>query len=338
MCKFFLTFLFCVSVVLVGCQNNSKPVLTMLTHDSFDIKKDILDDFSKKNNLTVKIIKAGDANQVLTRVLLNAGNPEADLIFGIDNIAYKRIESIDELFIPHEIEITDIISRNILNEFNNHSYLVPIDYGFVNINYDQKLYNVNPPISYDDLILNKWNGKFIVLDPSMSSPGLQFLISTILHFGEDGWQDYWKALKKNDVLIVDGWETGYYTHFSHNGGDRPLVVSYTTSPAAEAFFGNLTDPPTKNVIPGKLFRQVESVGILKGSKNTVNAKKFIKFMLSDKFQKQIPETMFVYPVRENLKLPSWWQHAPQITHMSKIEFNNKDLQRWIVEWSKIMRH
>ena len=118
---------------------------------------------------------------------------------------------------------------------------------------------------------------------------------------------------------------------------RPLVVSYTSSPAAEAFFGGLDRPPTQNIIFDNLFRQVESVSILKGSENIVNAKKFIDFMLTDPFQQQIPETMFVYPVKQDLKLPEWWSMNPEITEIQNFRFSNKELQVWITEWSKAMR-
>ena len=86
-----------------------------------------------------------------------------------------------------------------------------------------------------------------------------------------------------------------------------------------------------------MFRQVESIAILEGAKNIDASKKFVDFMLSEKFQEQIPETMFVYPVIEALDLPEWWNLNPQITSVNTINFSNDELQNWISEWSTIMR-
>ena len=90
----------------------------------------------------------------------------------------------------------------------------------------------------------------MVEDPGRSSPGLQFLATTVAYFGEGGWQDFWRALRENDVEIAGGWSEAYYSSFSVYGGDRPIVVSYTSSPAAEVFFAEtpIDEPPTLNVI------------------------------------------------------------------------------------------
>ena len=113
----------------------------------------------------------------------------------------------------------------------------------------------------------------MVENPATSSPGLAFLLTTIAAFGESGdytYLNFWKDLRANDVLVVDGWETAYNEKFSAGPGkgERPLVVSYATSPAAEVYFASPqpADSPTGNILPpGESFRQVEFVGILKGA-------------------------------------------------------------------------
>ena len=95
-------------------------------------------------------------------------------------------------------------------------------------------------------------------------------------------------------------------------GDRPLVVSYATSPAAEVYFseGAIEEPPTGNVLgAGACFRQIEFIGILDGTQNRDLAEKLVDFMLSQRFQEDIPLQMFVFPAHAGASLPDFYQWA-----------------------------
>ena len=133
------------------------------------------------------------------------------------------------------------------------------------------------------------------------------MLATVAHFG-DGYLDYWRSLKANGLVVVDGWETAYYTNFSASSGKgpQPMVVSYGSSPAAEVIFAEtpLNDAPTASILgPDTCFRQIEFVGILKGTQNRALAEKFVDFMLNKQFQEDMPLQMFVYPVNSNATLP-----------------------------------
>src|SRR5690606_18032588 len=122
----------------------------------------------------------------------------------------------------------------------------------------------------------------------------------------EDWLDYWAAMRANDVLVTDGWTDAYYTSFTRYGGDRPVVVSYLTSPAAEMIFAEtkLVAPPTANLeCPGCAYRQVEAIGILRGTPNREAAERFVDFMLSREVQEAIALAMFVHPVVEDADLP-----------------------------------
>jgi thiamine transport system substrate-binding protein len=188
-----------------------------------------------------------------------------------------------------------------------------------------------------------------VENPATSSPGLAFLLATISKFGEKGaytWESYWNDLKKNDVLAVNGWEEAYYNEFSAQGkGKRPLVVSYSTSPAYEVYAAaepKPAEPPTGNVMPDAgTFRQVEFVGILKGTREEVLARKFVDFMLSPVFQADIPLQMWVYPSRRGVPLPDIFRRlAPLPEKPATIDAAVIDLKRssWIQSWTQIVLH
>ena len=65
-----------------------------------------------------------------------------------------------------------------------------------------------------------------------------------------------------------------------------------------------TESPTASIVAADMcFRQIEFVGILKNAQNKPLAQKFVDFMLSQKFQEDMPLNMFVYPVNKNAQLP-----------------------------------
>jgi len=315
--------------------------LVVITHSSFDINRELLERFEREHNATVEIREGGDANEVVNRALLNAGNPEGDVLYGIDNLTLPRTQG-KGLFEEYGAARRERIPSDIRAELGDTREVTAIDFGYVALNFDRAA--GTPPSRFEELTGATWRGKLVVEDPATSSPGLQFLATTVAHFGETGaytWKDYWRGLRANDVLVVDGWDTAYNTHFSRNGGDRPLVVSYTTSPAAEVFFseGGLTEPPTLNVIPSglKLFRQVEAAGVLKGAREPELARDFIDFLLSDEVQAQIPETMFVYPVIPGLETPEWWRWAKVDVQPAPLRVDATTVERWVREWTDIMR-
>ncbi len=325
-----------VAALLVACDDDEPKTLTVLTHNSFDASEALIEAFEQEHNASVVLVQGGDANQVVNRVILNAGNPEADVLFGVDNLSFKRADAAN-VFDDYRAKRRGEIPSDILAQFGDSLSVTPIDFGYVNLNFDRDA--GDPPATFEDLLAPQWRGKLVVEDPATSSPGLQFLASTVAYFGEGGWQEFWRGLRANDVLVTDGWEDAYYTHFSQYGGDRPIVVSYTSSPAAEVLFADppVDEPPTLNVIPGPLFRQVEAAGVLRGAKEQALAGDFIDFMISNQFQAQIPETMFVYPVIPGLDLPEWWSWADVDVEPAFLDADQAEIDRWIQEWTEIMR-
>jgi thiamine transport system substrate-binding protein len=317
--------------------------LVVMTHDSFAASDSVIKEFESANNAKIKILKAGDAGAALNKAILAKNNPLADAFYGVDNTFLSRAlkESIFDAYKP--ASASKIPAEFVLDsEFR----ATPVDYGDVCLNYDRAYFqkkNLAPPQTLDNLIKPAYKSLTVVENPATSSPGLAFLLATVGSFGKDKYLDYWKALRANDVLVTEGWEDAYYAKSSWGGkgGDRPIVVSYATSPAAEVFFSNgkLTEPPTGNVIgEGVCFRQVEFVGVLKGAKNPDLARRFVDFMLSTKFQEDIPAQMFVFPVLPDAKLPDFYKFAetakkPAIVSPTDIDANR---DAWIKAWTEVV--
>ncbi len=322
--------------------------LTVITHDSFSASPDVITAFETANNAKLVFLKSGDAGTALNRVILSKNNPEGDVFYGVDNTFLSRAIS-EGIYEPYlSPEAANIDSQFMLAPNND---AMPVDYGDVCINYDKAYFaqhNLAVPTSLEDLTRPEYgpqngskDGLLVMENPATSSPGLAFLMATIAHFGQDNYLAYWKQLKQNGLVVVADWETAYYTNFSGSSGKgpQPMVVSYASSPAAEVVYAStpLTESPTASITaPGTCFRQIEFVGILKGTKNLALAQKFVDYMLSVKFQEDMPLQMFVYPVNRNAALPDAFVKYAQVaqdpaTLDPALIAQNRD--KWIADWT-----
>jgi thiamine transport system substrate-binding protein len=219
-------------------------------------------------------------------------------------------------------------------------FVTPIDFGDVCLNYDVGYFTGEPaaPTSLDDLVDPAYAGLTVVQNPATSSPGLAFLLATIAEYGEDGWEDWWSALAANGVRVTSGWEEAYYGDFTvAGGGDRPIVVSYATSPPAEVIFAEeRPEAAPTAVVEASCFRQVEYAGILRPSES---AEALVDFMLSPAFQEDIPLNMFVFPAVADTPLP------PEFVEFSVVPDDPLSLDpdlieerrdEWIDRWTEIV--
>ncbi len=320
--------------------NAATTELVVVTHDSFAVSEEVLKAFEDTNHVKVQILKSGDAGSALNKAILaGADNPLGDVFFGVDNTFLSRALRAN-LFEAYKPVGADTINAAFV--LDPQFQMTPMDYGDVCLNYDLKWFkdkNIPAPTSLDDLVKPAYKGLTVVENPATSSPGLAFLIATVGAYG-DKYLDYWKQLRANDVTVSEGWEDAYYTQSTWSGaGEHPIVVSYATSPAAEVFFsdGKLTEPPTGNVLgDNACFRQIEFAGVFKNAKNPELARKFIDFMVSTRFQEDIPGQMFVYPVNANAKLPDYYKFAQTPKNPATVAADAIDANRetWIKEWTQ----
>ncbi len=179
---------------------------------------------------------------MVSKAVLTAGNPEGDVMFGVDNTFLSRVVE-EDVFEPYDAEGLDSVPDE-LRALVPDGEVTPVDVGDVCINYDIAWFEeqgLDPPADLAALADPMYADLLVVENPATSSPGLAFVLASIAELGEEGWTDYWARLRDNGVDVVDGWTEAYYERFSGAGdGPKPLVVSYGTSPPAEVVFA---DPP-----------------------------------------------------------------------------------------------
>lgn len=329
-----------------GGGTKSKTV-TLVSHDSFNASPAVLKAFTKETGYTVKVLKSGDAGEALNKEILTKGSPQGDVFFGVDNTLLSR--ALDNgLFTPYQAKGLDRVAADTrLDAAKNR--VTPIDTGDICVNYDKKYFadkKLAPPQSFDDLIKPEYKNLLVTENVATSSPGLGFLLGTVAHSGDSGWQDYWKKLKANGVQVVDSWEQAYNESFSGSAGgkkangDRPLVVSYASSPPVEVLY---SEPRPKvaptGVATGTCFRQIEFAGLLGGAKNEAGGKALLDFLISDRFQADMPLNMFVNPVVKAVPLPPLFTEfgatadRPETVAPDKIAANR---EQWIQTWTSLV--
>jgi thiamine transport system substrate-binding protein len=182
-----------------GCADDSAPrSVRLIAHESFALTQQLLDDFTAETGITVEVATAGDAGALVNRAVLAAGNPEGDLLFGVDNTLLSRLSAagaIDSYQAPADgvaAELTDLAQ----------GVVTPIDFADVCLNVDQT------DARYRELT--------VMPNPATSSPGLAFLLSTVELLGDPAateqpaaWQQFWERMRSNGMLVVAGWTEAY---------------------------------------------------------------------------------------------------------------------------------
>jgi thiamine transport system substrate-binding protein len=306
-------------LLLAGCSpaDQTATKVTLVAHDSFAISDESIAEFQNASGFELEIIRAGDAGSLTNRLVLTKDSPIADVVFGIDNT------------------FRGVADENGIIEGD----LIAVDYADVCFNYDRIWFEerkITPPTSWRDLTKPAYNSMTVITNPLSSSPGLAFLATTVAAFGEPGYLQYWRELRDSGVRVVAGWEEAYFTEFSGSSGngEYPIVLSYSSSPAAEI----RRDGESQTVaLLDECFRQTEFVGTLADATNPEGAKALVEFLLSESFQNTMPGLMYVYPVNENAVIPAQWSEfgpAARSTIGEDLSLStNRD--KWQRKWSAI---
>ncbi|WP_326596274.1 thiamine ABC transporter substrate-binding protein [Streptomyces sp. NBC_01803] len=326
-----------------GGSDGGGDEVTLVTHDSFLVSDEVLAAFTEETGYTVRVLRGGDAGIVVNQAVLSKDNPQGDVLFGVDNTLLSR--ALDAgIFTPYEAAGLERVPDGVRLDGDEHR-VTPVDTGDICVNYDRAWFAENgltPPETFEDLADPAYEDLLVVENAATSSPGLGFLLATVAAYGEDGWQDYWERLADNGVEVVDGWEQAYNERFSGAGnGDRPLVVSYASSPPAGVLYGGDDRPeeaPT-GVSTGTCFRQIEFAGLLAGAGNPEGGRALIDFLISRTFQEDMPLQMFVNPVLPDAELPDLFtQYGERIDEPLTLapETIAANREQWVDEWTSLV--
>ncbi len=314
--------------------------VTLVTHDSFALPDDLVAQFEANTGYDLQIQLSGDAGELTNQLVLTAGSPIGDVVFGIDNTFSGR--AIDNgVLAPYTPEDLPESAEDHALEGGDAAYLTPVDFGDVCVNVDNVWFannGLNPPATLNDLLKPEYKDLFVTPGATTSSPGMSFLLATIGAFGPGEWQPYWEDLMANGAKVTSGWTDAYTVDFTAGGGggDRPIVLSYSSSPPFTIPEGGWQ--PTTSALLDTCFRQTEYAGVLEGTDNPEGAQAVIDWLVSPEVQAVIPDNMFMYPVDDQVPLPQLWaQFAPLSEEPIVVPARQIEAERetWLQEWADI---
>jgi thiamine transport system substrate-binding protein len=313
--------------------------LRVMTHGSFDLPKELLARFEQEAGVRLQVVKGGDAGEMLNKLILTRAKPVADVVYGIDNTLLPRALAARVLDSYDGPAVRRPASASLAGS------LVSVDYGYVTLNIDKAWFaqkGLALPQSLQDLAQPAYRNLLVVQNPATSSPGQAFMLATIAGLGEEAAFDWWGRMRSNGVKVVKGWSEAYYTEFTRNGGTRPIVVSYATSPAAEVFYSEkkISEPPTANLfLKGGVYRQVEGVGLVRGGNPAAReaAGRFIEFMRSAEVQRALQTSMWMYPVEPGVARDPVMQHATEpADFVSLTPEQLGQAAQWQQRWTRVV--
>lgn len=290
-----------IAALACGCiGGDGDKELTIYTYDSFVAEwgpgPTVVPMFEEEYGITVNIVSMGSAGDMISRAILEKDDPKADILLGINDVQMYRAFS-EDVLAGYRPDAYEMIPDHLV--MDGQWRLTPFDYGYMAIVYDSQKID-NPPTSFEDLKDERWKDSLIVEDPRTSSPGLSFMLWTVAAYGDD-FDDYWRDIDNSILTVAPSWNTAYYGMFME--GEAPMVVSYSSSPAYHLEYED-TDRYKCVIFEEGGFVQIEGAGIVNGAEHEDAAKKFIDFMLTEEFQRELPLTQFMLPVNPNVELPA----------------------------------
>jgi thiamine transport system substrate-binding protein len=342
---------------LAGCTSSSpvtsSPVaaqdneVTLMTYSAFGVNKTVFDNFTNLTGYKVTVLAQGDAGEVVNRAIASKDHPVADALFGVDNALIYRAKEAG-VFQPYESRNSAYVAERYKAPFRNESgalLATPFDYGYVELNYDTAWFashNLPLPTDLAQVANRTYAPLTAVESPQTSSPGFAFLLATVDRFGANGsftYQDFWRGFAANGGKIDATWDAAYGDDFTQGydttgAHDRPIVLSYSTSPAYNPMNGYNATSANLDLRKSSWF-QVEAIGVLANAKNPKGAEALIDYLLTRDVQEQGAFQQVEYPVLAGASAPdAYVAYAPEPLEPAHLDGTQIEANReaWLAGW------
>ncbi|HVT54375.1 MAG TPA: thiamine ABC transporter substrate binding subunit [Dongiaceae bacterium] len=326
---FALTLIAAASAALISSAASADaPKLTVYTYSSFVAEwgpgPKITPIFEQQCGCKIEWVSVGDGAALLSRLKLEGSKTPADVVLGLDTSLTSEATATG-LMAPHSV---DLQALKLPVAWSDPDF-VPFDYGYFAFVYDSQTLK-DPPKTLAELFASGSDPKMLLEDPRTSTPGLGLLMWLKAVYGDKA-ADQWKAAAPKILTVSKSWDEAYGLFTK---GEAPIVLSYTTSPAYH-IMEEKTDRYKALDFPEGNYMEVEVAGMLKTAPHPDLARKFLQFLVTADFQKQIPTTNWMFPVIDIAgDLPPVFRQIPQPHKSLLLPPDEVAAHRaaWIKEW------
>lgn len=305
--------------------------LTIYTYESFTASwgpgPAVKEAFEAQCECTVDFVAVADGVALLNRLRLEGASSAADIVLGLDTNLMAEARQTG-LFAPHGIALDDV---DVPGGWSDDIF-VPFDYGYFAFVYDTEAIAA-PPASLRELVDGDPDDKIVIQDPRTSTPGLGLVLWMKAVYGDEA--AAWEKLRARVLTVTPGWSEAYGLF---TGGEAPLVLSYTTSPAYHVIAEQSERYKAAAFEEGH-YLQVEIAGATaKGAGNPLTAQ-FLSFMTGPAFQDVIPQTNWMFPAgRTSAPLDPAFDAL--VEPATTLQFTPQEVaanrRAWVDEWLTVM--
>jgi thiamine transport system substrate-binding protein len=204
---------------------------------------------------------------------------------------------------------------------------VPYDTGYICLVWNER--ETTAPETFDGLLDSDHAGELIVQNPTSSATGTAFLLHTIAAKGEEGYLDYWRELKDNDVRVLGSWDDAYN---AYSNGEAPMVVSYSTDQVFANEYGEPMAEHQLRFLNDQGYANPEGMARFAGTDRESLANEFMDFVLTPEVQAEIAVRNVQFPATTTATLPedfAKFAHEPP----EAVTFTYDELKGSLSEWT-----
>ena len=259
--------------------------------------------FEKDTGIKVNII-SGKAKALQKRIQQEGNNSKADVLLTVDAGNLIRAKEADLLKKINSSKLNNLIP-SYLRDREGFWYGLSIRSRV--IMYNPLKVNIKELSTYEDLANEKWKGR-ICIRSSNNIYNQSLLASLIAHNGENAAENWAKKVVNNFSREPKGNDRSQMTAVVLNECDITLANTYYLGKwiASDKDLERQYSDKIAVFFPNQKSRgahiNISGAAVIKTSKNTSGAIKFIEFLASDKAQKLYSQTNHEYPIRDDIQI------------------------------------
>lgn len=313
---FFILVLVVISL-LVSCAKTSKKeeerVLRIYSIIHDEETQALCDLFTEKTGIKVQYLRA-TTGELVNRIIAEKDDPQADLLLGGASSYHITLDKQGALASYESPAAKDIPSyaKSEDNTWTGFCVLT-LGLGINTERYSAKFSDIPVPQTWEDLLNPAYEGEIVLTNPVASSTAYLFVQGQLQRLG---WEEGWSYLFSLAPLVGQFPDSGSAPAKLVGTGEYTIGVAYIHSIAkykAEGFEVSMIAPP-------ETVGDVDCISILKGAKNSEEAKLFVDFMLSKEAQELMSSIDFTIPVNKDAKGA---EGSVAVTELTLIEYDTQ---------------